>query len=124
MRYPLADHDRRRVRVAGDQPGHHRCIRHTEPVDTADLEHWVDDRPDRAGAAWVVEGERGAAHELVDRVIGIGIRDQAFGPSKRQVSQVLAEGRLASNLERQPESVPGRDPVAFLGQEVVLDARL
>jgi hypothetical protein len=37
---------------------------------------------------------------------------------------MIAEGWLARDLERQPESVSGRDPIALLGQEVVLDARL
>jgi hypothetical protein len=124
MRNALADHDRRRVRVARGQPRHHRCIGHAQPDDAANAELRVDDGPDRAGSGWVVEGERGAAHEQVDRLIGIGVRDQAFRPSKRQVRQVLAESWLAADLKRQTESVSCCGPVAFLGQEVVLDARL
>ena len=62
----LADHQRRRIRVAGGDERHDRRIGDAQPVDAPDAELRIDDRPvvhaHAAGADLMVVGDDSAAH--------------------------------------------------------------
>ena len=131
MRGLLADHDASRVRVAGRQRRHDRCVGHPQTLDPVNPELVVDHRPRIIGRA-----HPASSHVVVDGVaevtddalpVLVGVEDSAGAGRVRLGVEFPAESfKLRRRTDLEPDPDPGDQglDVVRVVEEVSEDARL